>query len=121
MGYTLIVDDEPELAHLVALTLSGIKIKTKIAFDGEEAMHFIGQELPDLILLDLMMPRMSGFQLFTHLKSTPETACIPVIVVSAYTDRNDRAGLDDAALVMSKGSFGAADIREAVTSVLGLT
>lgn len=120
MGYTLIVDDEPELARLIAITLSGIKISTRVAYDGIEAMHFIGQEPPDLILLDLMMPRMSGFQLFTYLKNTPETAHIPVIIISAYTDRNDKAGLGDAACVMSKGSFGAADIREAVTLVLGL-
>lgn len=120
MGYTLIVDDEPELAHLIAITLSGIKILTRVAHDGEEAMTFIRQELPDLVLLDLVMPRMSGFQLFSHLKDTPETAHIPVIVVSAYTDRDDQAGLGDAALVMSKGSFGASDIREAVVSVLGL-
>ncbi len=120
MGYTLIVDDEPEIARLIAITLSGIKIPTQIAYDGVEAMTFIEQELPDLILLDLMMPRMSGFQLFTHLKNMPETAHIPVIVISAYTDRNDQAGLSDAAYVMSKGSFGTADIREAVTSVLGL-
>jgi CheY-like chemotaxis protein len=120
MGYTLIVDDEPELARLIAITLSGIQIPTRVAYDGVEAIHFIRQELPDLILLDLMMPRMSGFQLFTCLKNTPETADIPIIVISAYTDRNDHAGLSDAARVMSKGSFGAADIREAVTTVLGL-
>ena len=121
MGYTLIVDDEPEIARLIAITLSGIQIPTRIAYDGEEAMAFINQELPDLILLDLMMPRMSGFQLFAYLKNTPETSHIPIIVVSAYTDRDDHAGLRGAARIMSKGSFGAADIREAVISVLGLT
>jgi putative two-component system response regulator len=121
MGYTLVVDDEPEIAQLIALTLSGIHIPTRIAYDGKEAMDFIQQELPDLILLDLMMPRMTGFQLFAHLKSVSMTANIPVIVVSAYTDRGDHAGLAGAARIMPKGSFGAADIREAVTSVLGLS
>ena len=54
MGYTLVVDDEPEIAQLIALTLSGIHIPTRIAYDGKEAMDFIQQELPKIYSWELV-------------------------------------------------------------------
>lgn len=58
------------------------------AVDGEAALRFAHQEKPDLILLDLLLPKMNGPEVLQHLKSDPETAEIPVIILSSLTERN---------------------------------
>ncbi|MDO8331361.1 MAG: response regulator [Fluviicoccus sp.] len=91
----LIVDDEPRNIRLLEALLHLEGYTTRDAASGEEALASIKQQAPDLILLDIMMPGMTGYQVASALKSDPVTANIPIIMVTAQTDREARlAGLN---------------------------
>lgn len=91
----LIVDDEPKNRELltVLLRLEGHLIMT--ANCGEAALEIVARTPPDLILLDVMMPNMDGYQVANKLKSDPDTKNIPIIMVTALDDRSSKLrGLD---------------------------
>ncbi|MDT8375458.1 MAG: two-component system response regulator [Mariprofundaceae bacterium] len=83
----LIIDDDERACRLLEILLKGEGYATLLAADGAEALKLAAQAQPDLILLDLMMPGMSGFAVAGKLKANPETKSIPIIVVSALEDR----------------------------------
>ncbi|TMG47297.1 MAG: response regulator [Chloroflexi bacterium] len=83
LGKVLIVDDEIANVELLARRLEAIGCQTQVASSGERAIALARTEQPDLILLDVMMPGMDGWQTCRRLKSQPETADIPVIFVTA--------------------------------------
>ncbi|HEV8470236.1 MAG TPA: response regulator [Candidatus Limnocylindria bacterium] len=83
LGKVLIVDDEIANVELLARRLEAIGCQTQVASSGERAIALARTEQPDLILLDVMMPGMDGWQTCRRLKSQPETAGIPVIFVTA--------------------------------------
>jgi PAS domain S-box-containing protein len=82
----LIVDDSTDNRLLLSSQLRMHGYEILEAEDGLEGIEITKKELPDLILLDVMMPKMSGFEVCSHLKSLPETAHIPVIMVTALRD-----------------------------------
>jgi sigma-B regulation protein RsbU (phosphoserine phosphatase) len=82
----LIVDDEPFNVDYLEQELEGLEYETLAAFDGQEALDTVGAEAPDLVLLDIMMPVMDGFEVLRRLKADPATREIPVIVISASSD-----------------------------------
>lgn len=86
----LIVDDDPQVRKLLELLLlhEGYQIRTAVS--GEEALATIKHAPPDLILLDVMMPGMDGCQVAGHLKSNPETSGIPIIMLTALSERSAR-------------------------------
>jgi len=88
LGRVLIVDDEVANVELLARRLEAIGCQTQVASSGERAIALARTEQPDLILLDVMMPGIDGWQTCRRLKSQPETAEIPVIFVTAR-DRSD--------------------------------
>ena len=91
----LIVDDEAQNRRLLAVLLSPEGYETSSAASGEEALAAISEQAPDLILLDIMMPGMDGYQVASILKANPATSNIPIIIVSAHMERSARlAGLD---------------------------
>jgi len=95
----LIVDDDPEIRTLVAVTLGDSHTILEAA-DGVEALHLAREETFDLVLLDVMMPRMDGFEACRQLKGDPLTMNIPVIMLTARGTREDlergtEAGADD--------------------------
>ena len=79
----LVVDDEPSIVKLVKTTLEGRGYVVDEAFDGQEAIVQAKLHKPDLILLDIMMPRMDGTEARKRLLADPETKDIPVIHLSA--------------------------------------
>lgn len=81
-GTVLIVDDSPTVCKLVTLTLERQGYTVIPASDGLEALAKINERLPDLILLDIMMPRMDGYQLCKTIKGNQETENIPVVMLS---------------------------------------
>jgi DNA-binding response OmpR family regulator len=89
-GRVLVVDDEEGIRVLcrVNLELGGFEVLE--AADGVEAMEKARAEHPDLVFLDLMMPRMDGWQVLEELKSEPSTANIPVVVLTARTGEEDQ-------------------------------
>ncbi len=82
----LIVDDEPYNVDYLEQELEDLDYDTVSAFNGREALDQVADEAPDVVLLDIMMPEMDGFQVLGHLKSDGATRDIPVIVISALTD-----------------------------------
>ena len=86
MARILIVDDEARNRRLLELVVNAEGHSTLHAANGSEALVIARTECPDLVLLDLMMPEMDGFQIVRHLKLDPATRSIPVIVVTALDD-----------------------------------
>ncbi len=99
--HILIADDNPESCQLLHdLLESEGYTRLQIATDGPTTLSCVAEEAPDLILLDVMMPGMSGFEVCQSLKGDPQTSSIPVILVTALTERASRlqgldAGADD--------------------------
>jgi CheY-like chemotaxis protein len=85
----LVVDDNVQNLELLIAYLEDIDCKTISAENGAEAMKIIKKSLPDLILLDVMMPKMSGFEVCRRLKNDLATANIPVIMVTALGEMGD--------------------------------
>jgi class 3 adenylate cyclase len=89
-GLVLIVDDEPNNRMLLrdALEVHGYEITE--AEDGEQALQMVAQQPPDVILLDVMMPRLDGFEVCRRLKKDARTAPIPILIVTALSERLER-------------------------------
>ncbi|MCL5772968.1 MAG: response regulator [Firmicutes bacterium] len=80
----LLVEDEPSLRQLVTISLKSKEMFELItAKNGREALELASKEKPDLVLLDVIMPQMSGYDVMRELKKNPETASIPVVFMSA--------------------------------------
>lgn len=86
----LVVEDEPDIAALVAyqLTREGFRVET--AGSGPEALDAIEREIPDLLILDRMLPGLSGDQVLEQLKAEPATSNLPVLVLTAKREQEDR-------------------------------
>ncbi|MFG0329355.1 MAG: response regulator [Phycisphaerales bacterium] len=96
----LIVDDNPQNVELLEAYLEALPCETLVARDGVEAIEKVEREKPDIILLDIMMPRMSGYEVCQKIKSDPATRDIPVLMVTALNEVGDvergvEAGADD--------------------------
>ncbi|MGH8703876.1 MAG: adenylate/guanylate cyclase domain-containing protein [Burkholderiales bacterium] len=96
----LVVDDDPDMTALLAKMLQEEGMEVEIASDGQEALAKVNAAAPDLVLLDVMMPGPSGFEICHHLKEHEATALIPVVLVTSLEDRESRvrgieAGADD--------------------------
>jgi len=85
----LIVDDMPLNLQILGNILDKSKYKTALAQNGEQALNFVKKKLPDLILLDVMMPGIDGFTVCKRLKQNPLTCEIPVIFITAKTEKDD--------------------------------
>jgi DNA-binding response OmpR family regulator len=81
----LVVDDEPEFVQLLEYNLSQQGFVLFTARDGLQALHQARRVLPDVILLDLMLPDLDGFAIFEVLRAQPSTSVIPIIIISALT------------------------------------
>ena len=81
----LIVDDNPTNINILKDTLESLQLNISIALNGKKAVEITPQIQPDLILLDIMMPEMNGFEVCRQLKADPATQGIPIIFVSAKT------------------------------------
>ena len=91
----LVVDDDQQNLELVQAYLEDIECETVAAHDGIEALERVAKDKPDLILLDVMMPKMSGFEVCRRLKMDPATSNIPVIMVTALNEFGDiERGID---------------------------
>ena len=86
----LLVDDNPTNLQVLFQTLEGVGCKLLIAKNGEMALSIAGKALPDLILLDIMMPDIDGYEVCRQLKANPATSGIPVIFLSALGDTEDK-------------------------------
>jgi two-component system alkaline phosphatase synthesis response regulator PhoP len=86
----LVIDDEPSIGRVVQFKLQQEGFKVRVATDGLEGLAYMKEEKPDLILLDLMMPGMDGFEVCRRLRAAPETVATPVIILTARGQEMDR-------------------------------
>jgi two-component system alkaline phosphatase synthesis response regulator PhoP len=95
MPTVLVVDDNQENLELLQAYLDDLDCETIPAHDGIEALQIVAKKPPDLILLDVMMPKMSGFEVCRRIKNDPRTGDIPVIMVTALNEYGDiERGID---------------------------
>src|SRR5437016_11309498 len=92
MGRVLVVDDEPDILELVRLNLELEGHDVLLAPDGPTGLDIVRRELPDLVILDVMMPAMDGWEVLQQIKSDPDAGVseVPVIMLTAKADDRDR-------------------------------
>ena len=100
--YILVVDDDPDLVETVAMMLESKGCEVGMAYDGIEAEESIKKRRPDLIILDIMMPRKDGYVLCAELKASPKTREIPIILL----DRRGRGCAQHAVLPRGRNGHG---------------
>jgi two-component system phosphate regulon response regulator PhoB len=94
----LLVEDEPAQREVLAYNLQAMGFRVSQADNGEEALLLVAEETPDLIVLDWMLPNVSGIEVCRRLKSRPETKSVPIIMLSARSEEGDRVrGLETGA------------------------
>ena len=119
-GRVVCIEDELEMIELVRLILSRKGFEVIGANGGREGMEIVLREKPDLVLLDLMMPDMDGWEVYQQIKANEETKLIPVIVVTAKSQSIDKvlglhiAKVDD---YITK-PFGPQELLESVEKIL---
>ena len=86
----LVVDDEPDVVSLLDLMLKGQGYSVIVAVDGQEALEKARSEKPDLILLDIMLPRIDGYKVARMLKFDEKYSQIPIIMLTAKVQEKDR-------------------------------
>lgn len=96
----LVVDDNPQNVELVQAYLESLDCVTEVAVDGLQALEKAAEVRPDLIILDIMMPKMSGFEVCRRLKADPKLRDIPVLMLTALNEFGDiekgvESGTDD--------------------------
>jgi CheY-like chemotaxis protein len=103
----MVVDDDPHVADLVCQALEEEPYEIEAAADGCAALDAIRERPPDVILLDLLMPRMDGFEVIARLQQDPVRRTIPVIVLTAKTLTRDEQRLlkEHALAVIQKGAL----------------
>ncbi len=116
----LVVDDDELILRLLTVVLEGSGLKTETVMDGEEALRRVAADPPDLVLLDLMMPGMDGFEVLDHLRAHPATEGLPVVVLTArHLSATEREQLQrKGAFVLTKGEYSAVRLRAAVETAL---
>ena len=98
--HILVVEDEEALATLLEYNLGKEKFEVTLASDGEEAMLKIEEQAPDLVILDWMLPKVSGIEVCRRIRAKPETKNLPIIMLTARSEEADRirgleTGADD--------------------------
>lgn len=96
----LVADDDEDILMLVQLRLSRSGFEVVVARDGEEALRLVREHRPDLVVLDVMMPKVTGIDVVRALRADPETVDVPVILLTARSSETDveegiAAGADD--------------------------
>ena len=121
MSKVMVVEDDASLREIYSIRITAEGYEVVSAGDGEEALAMAVREKPDLILSDVMMPKISGFDMLDILRSTPETAGIKVVMMTALSaedqrQRGERLGADR---YLVKSQVGIEDVVNVIHEVLG--
>ena len=115
----LIVEDQEALVTMLRYNLEGAGFRVNTAGDGEEALVAAAEEVPDLILLDWMLPLMSGIEVCRQLRSKPETKRVPIIMLTARGEETDKLrGLDSGCDDYITKPFSPAELIARINAVL---
>jgi len=90
MAHILVVDDSPTETHIISTALEKQGHRISVAVNGKDGVEKAKQIIPDLILMDVVMPELNGFQATRQLTKEPSTASIPVIMVTTKDQKTDR-------------------------------
>lgn len=94
----VVIDDDHELLKLIALLLRRIGAESQSFYDGREALQHLETHIPDLIILDLMLPDIDGFEILRQIRAQERFQAVPVLILSARADPNAiRYGLENGA------------------------
>ncbi len=119
MGQILIVEDEPAIAELISINLRHEGHVVRVAADGESALRAVDATLPDLVLLDWMLPGQSGIALAKRWRGDPRTRELPIIMLTARAQEQDKVqGLDAGADDYLAKPFSTNELRARIRSVL---
>ncbi len=118
----LLVEDDPFLLNMYAAKFEMENFKVNVADDGEKGMQMIEKEIPDIVLLDIMLPKMTGFEVLEKIRNNPKTSKLPVILLTnlSQKDEIDKAmslGVSD---YLIKAHFMPSEVVEKIKNVLGL-
>ena len=115
----MIIEDEPDAAEMFGemMRVSGFRVVKLLS--SVPAIGLLAQEKPDIVILDVMMPEVSGLDILRHIRSDPELAATPVIIVSAKSMPSDiKVGLEAGASMYLTKPVGFLDLKQAVEQVL---
>ncbi len=117
--YILIIEDEPGIVELLDYNLKAAGFETAVAHDGDEAELALSERTPDAVLLDWMLPGVSGIELCRRIRKRPETRSLPVIMLTARGEEADRVrGLDSGADDYVTKPFSPAEVIARLRAVL---
>lgn len=86
----VLVEDDESTVGVVSVALEALGCKVRVASDGETGLDLIRRTQPDLILLDIMMPRMNGYELCARIQQDPDLGRTPIVVITGITDNQDQ-------------------------------
>ena len=120
-GKVLVVDDEVYILHILDFSLGAEGFDVITAADGEQALSRARSERPDLIVMDIMMPRLDGYETCQRLKTDPATKDIPILLLSARGREEDRKrGMEAGASDYMTKPFSPNKLIARVTEMLGI-
>ena len=115
----LLVDDEPSLVKVVTRRLEAEGFDVCIAMDGEEAIRQVSAENPQLVILDVMLPKMSGYEVCRKLKADPHYRSLPVLMFTAKVlERDEKIGFEVGADAYVRKPFRAPELIEKIQELL---
>ncbi len=117
----MIVDDERDFQEIYAIMLEGRGYNLIYAYDGEEAMQMLNDNIPDLIILDMMMDMVTGDTFFLHLKGFQEFSDIPIIIISTIPQKQFKGlkKIDPTTVYLNKADLTKERLLEEVDNKLG--
>jgi CheY-like chemotaxis protein len=120
-GTVLVVEDDPAASELLRRSLEGEGWTVSVASNGREALAQMDQQEPAMILLDLMMPEMDGFEFLSEIRSLPRASTVPVVVVTAKElTADERRQLNgQVTTVLEKGNHSRDELLSEIASQLG--
>ena len=117
-----VVDDDREIREIVTFVLKRNGFEVTAASNGQQLQHLLIQQIPDLIILDVMMPGEDGYQIFNTLRSDPQTRHIPVVIMTAHAeDIYERISVDLGAAEHMTKPFHPFELVEKVKELLQAT
>lgn len=84
--YILIVDDDPDIVEGILMILETQPYRLETARDGKQCMEMVSKEIPNLLILDLLMPKMDGWGVIREMRSTPKFASVPILILSTVIE-----------------------------------
>ncbi len=120
-GKVLVVDDDPDIYQIAEANLVAAGYEVRGAADGLEGLRMVREYAPDVVVLDVLMPELDGWEVLTRIESDPETAGIPVVMLTCRSEDADiLRGLEQGAVEYITKPFYPEDLVASVTIILSV-